>query len=212
MTAILLVEDHTDTRQWLKEILVRVYEYPNILEAATVAQAIKLLKQHSFALAVLDINLPDGSGIDIAKSIARTDQATCIVMATIYDDDDHLFESLTAGAHGYLLKEESEENLIFRFQSLLRGEPAISPAMATKLIHHFQYSKPQNHDLTPRELEVLTLVAKGLSRREISTLLEIKQHTVSGYIKTIYSKLNVNSKAEAALEAARMGLINVNSG
>lgn len=211
MTKILLLEDHEDTRSWLHSLIVKVWQSPVVIEAATVATALRALETQTFEFALLDINLPDGSGIDIAKRITDMKTNTYIVMATIYDDDEHLFDALASGAQGYLLKEQSEDELIKKLLAMLAGEPPLSPAIALKMIHHFQQNQLPSHDLTPREVDVLTLVAKGLSRKQIAELLELRIHTVSGYIKTVYSKLNINSKSEAALEAARIGLINVNT-
>lgn len=209
MQTVLLLEDHNDTRAWLAEILRQTFEGITIYEAASLKQAREHLSQQSFDLGIIDINLPDGSGIDIIREIAQSSPETYVVVATIFDDDQHIFEALQAGAHGYLLKEQQQEQLLARLQGILDGEPPLSPAIARRILRHFHStadSEPQSM-LTDREKEVLTLIAKGMSRSDISRLLGITVNTAAGHIKNIYRKLNICSRAEAALEATRLGLL-----
>jgi DNA-binding NarL/FixJ family response regulator len=211
MKTALILEDFTDTRVWLCEVLSAAFERIQVVEAATVAQARKLISTHSFDLALIDINLPDGNGIDIIEEITAKSPTTYCVVATIFDDDQHLFPALQAGAQGYLLKEQPKEQFIDNLQGLLRGEPPLSPAIARKILRHFQAPEPKQQapefDLSGREKEILTLVAKGLRRGEIGPMLGISPHTVASHLKTIYGKLNVSSRAEATVEALRMGLL-----
>lgn len=155
--------------------------------------------------------MPDGSGIDLVREISQNSPDTYCVIATIYDDDDHLFAALQAGAQGYLLKEQPKGELLKRLQGILLGEPPLSPAVARRVLRHFQKevqnNPKQSTKLSNRETEVLTLIAKGLNRTDIAELLGITSNTAAGYIKTIYQKLNISSRAEATLEASRMGLV-----
>jgi DNA-binding NarL/FixJ family response regulator len=226
MHSVLLLEDFADTRAWLCEVLHTAFNPIEITEAATVAQARAQLANKTFDLALIDINLPDGNGIDVIRDINRDSPATYCVVATIFDDDDNIFTALQAGAQGYLLKEQPAEELIRNLQGLIRGEPPLSPAIARKILRHFQSSgqpsgqssgqssarspaqspQPAN-DLSEREKEILALVAKGLKRGDIGPLLGISPHTVATHVKTIYSKLNVTSRAEATVAALRLGLV-----
>jgi len=225
MHNVLVLEDFSDTRAWLCEVLHEAFNKIEIAEAATLQQARTLLKKLDFDLALIDISLPDGSGIDVIKDITQNTPSTYCVVATIFDDDQHLFSALQAGAHGYLLKEQPKQQFIKNLSGLLHGEPPLSPPIARKILRHFQTSgkmhaieemptkhlstaKIQNDMLlSKREQEILTLVAKGFKRNEIAPMLGISPHTVASHLKTIYSKLNVNSRAEATMEALRMGLV-----
>lgn len=214
MQAALVLEDFTDTRAWLCEVLHDTFTNIDISEAATVQQAKALLNTQRFDLALIDLNLPDGSGIDVISDIVARSPATYCVVATIFDDDQHLFSALQAGAQGYLLKEQSKQQFISSLSGLLQGEPPLSPPIARKILRHFQNADQATTskndrlvDLSNREQQILTLVAKGFKRNEIGPMLDISPHTVATHLKTIYSKLNVNSRAEATMEALRMGLV-----
>lgn len=225
MQKILILEDFSDTRIWLCEVLHEAFNEIEITEAVTLQQARKILGNQHFDLALIDLSLPDGSGIDIIKEISTNTPTTYCVVATIFDDDQHLFDALQAGAQGYLLKEQPKKQFIKNLSGLLHGEPPLSPPIARKILRHFQASG-QKHaiedmptkvqaptkssntvHLSGREREILTLVAKGLKRNDIGPMLEISPHTVATHLKTIYSKLNVTSRAEATMEALRMGLV-----
>ena len=209
MHKVLLLEDHTDTRIWLRDLLVEALDGITVLEAETIGEAKVILEDNIINLALLDINLPDGSGIDLARDITATSNDTYIVMTTIFDDDKHLFAALKAGAKGYLLKEQPRIQLIQRIQGILKGEPPLSPSIARRILTYFQDAPVQKSVscLSKREEEVLTLAAKGYKTKEISKMLEISLNTSAGYLKSIYRKLNISSRAEATLEATKLGLV-----
>ena len=208
MHSVLIVDDHEYARSLLHEIVQDIFEHARIEEAATLSQAKKSITQQHFSLALIDISLPDGSGIDLVKEIITTNSQTYIVMATIYDDDQHLFDSLRAGANGYLLKDLSRDELKNQIKGIIRGNPPLSPSIARRLLAHFnQPAQTLKHNLTKREIDVLTLIAKGHTRQEVATELTISANTAAEHIQNIYQKLNINSRAEAALEACRLGLI-----
>lgn len=212
MKNVLIVEDHSDTRLWLKNLLARIYPGVTIDDANSCEQANNLINGTDwFSLAIIDLGLPDGSGIDIIASLSERNPDTYIVVTTIFDDDQHIFSALQAGANGYLLKEQAPSQLEKRLRGMVNGDPPLSPAIARRILQYFNNIPvaKSDVDLSRREKEVLTLVAKGLSRKEISHLLEITVNTASGYIKTVYGKLNISSRAEAALEATRLGLVRV---
>ncbi len=212
MQSALILEDHNDTRLWLTQLVEKAFAGTAVTAVATLAAARQALQQQRYNLAVIDINLPDGSGIELVREIDAATPETYCVMATIYDDDDHLFSALQAGAQGYLLKEQPEQELLARLQGILRGEPPLSPAVARRVLRHFRRrlddkNPSEQNILSNRESEVLTLIAKGMNRGEIAALLGITSNTAAGYIKNIYQKLNVSSRAEATLQASRMGLV-----
>ena len=211
MSKILILEDHPETRQWLVEMVQSVF-VNEIKEAASLAQANELLKTNSFDLALVDLNLPDGTGTELIKVLNKTSPETYIVVATVFDDDEHLFPALEAGAQGYLLKDLSNAEFIESLKGIIKGEPPISPTIARKLIGHFnkpetQKVKKDQMELSDRETEILRQIAGGLNRVEVATALCISPNTVATHLKKIYNKLNISSRAEATLEALRLGLL-----
>ncbi|MBS0446936.1 MAG: response regulator transcription factor [Proteobacteria bacterium] len=186
-----------------------------------------------FKLVLVDLELPDGNGMELLAELVQY-PATKIV-TTLYSDDDHLFPALQCGADGYLLKEDRFEVLVEELQKIVRGQPPLSPAIARRLLTHFRQGQsggasnsgpvpltslqssrpmplgkgaPLDHErLTPRESEVLTYLSKGFTIKEIASLMGIKWFTVNDHIKSIYKKLNVSSRAEAAVLASKQGLV-----
>lgn len=182
-----------------------------------------------YQLIMVDLELPDGSGLELLTELANY-PATRIV-TTLYSDDEHLFPALQCGADGYLLKEDRFEVLVEELQKIVRGQPPLSPAIARRLLTHFRTGDgllsghapaapaaapvsapaplaPLDHErLTPRESEVLTYLSKGFTIKEIAALMGIKWFTVNDHIKSIYKKLNVSSRAEAAVLASKQGLV-----
>ena len=185
-----------------------------------------------FKLILVDLELPDGNGMELLAELTHY-PATKIV-TTLYSDDDHLFPALQCGADGYLLKEDRFEVLVEELQKIVHGQPPLSPAIARRLLTHFRSgsaaslpapdsgfapaafttSKPvpiekqlDHERLTPRESEVLTYLSKGFTIKEIASLMGIKWFTVNDHIKSIYKKLNVSSRAEAAVLASKQGLV-----
>jgi len=186
-----------------------------------------------FKLILVDLELPDGNGMELLAELSHY-PATKIV-TTLYSDDEHLFPALQCGADGYLLKEDRFEVLVEELQKIVRGQPPLSPAIARRLLTHFRQGagsdtqapdsgfmnatgfatsrplaidrQPDHERLTPRETEVLTYLSKGFTIKEIASLMGIKWFTVNDHIKSIYKKLNVSSRAEAAVLASKQGLV-----
>lgn len=208
MKNALLLEDHEPTREMLCSVLQEAFKGIRVQAASTVAQALALSETAVFDLALLDISLPDGSGVDVAEALSRREAAHYIVMATVMDDNESLFGALRAGAQGYLLKEHLRDELAEQLRGIVDGRPPLSPSIARRILSHFHPDPhSQQQHLTPREAEVLTLIAQGATRKGIARELELSPNTVSGYIKTIYQKLNIRSCSQATLEAVRRGLV-----
>ena len=214
MKNILLLEDLPEIRAWLKTLVLQVFPQSQISESARVHDALELVSAVRFDLALIDLGLPDGSGVDVVARLRETQPEAQSVVVTIHDDDEHLFPALQAGAFGYLLKEQAREAITEQLNRMSQGEPPLSPSIARRVIAYFAaQAKPQArpHDiphvsLTDRENEVLLRVAKGFTLPEIGVQLNLSRHTIADYVKQIYRKLNVSSRAEAALEAQRLGL------
>mgnify|MGYP000957734684 FL=1 len=188
-----------------------------------------------FKLMLVDLELPDGNGLELLAEL--TQYPATKVVTTLYSDDDHLFPALQCGADGYLLKEDRFDVLVEELRKIVLGQPPLSPAIARRLLTHFRHGaaaeapapapvgnsanaagnagarpvpieKPVDlPHLTPREIEVLTYLSKGFTIKEIANLMGIKWFTVNDHIKSIYRKLNVSSRAEAAVLASKQGLV-----
>jgi len=216
MNHILLLEDIPEIRAWLKVLIKQVFPNSQITECSRVQDALAQVNSQRFTLALLDLGLPDGSGVDVIAALREKQPEVQSVIVTIHDDDEHLFPALQAGAFGYLLKEQSRELLVEQLQRMSQGEPPLSPSIARKVIAYFtSQRRPPTallHEvsLTDRETEVLLRVAKGFTLPEIGVQLGLSRHTIADYVKQIYRKLNVSSRAEAALEAQRLGLFGRN--
>ncbi len=214
MTHILLLEDLPEIRSWLKVLIQQVFPNASVSESARVQDALRLVRDEKFNLALIDLGLPDGSGVDVVEALRETQPEAQSVVVTIHDGDEHLFPALQAGAFGYLLKEQARELIAEQLKRMSQGEPPLSPSIARRVISFFAaQSKPQAKTkelthiaLSDRENEVLLRVAKGFTLPEIGVQLNLSRHTIADYVKQIYRKLNVNSRAEAALEAQRLGL------
>ena len=211
MKTALLLEDYEETRTWLACIVRAAFDEVEVFEAATLEQARMVIKDQKIDLALIDINLPDGNGVDFVKDVMAVSPETYCVMATIFDDDAHIFPALKAGAQGYLLKEQSTNEFISALQGIINGEPPLSPAIARKMMSFFagDATGEKVSKLSEREKEILTFIAKGLKRNEVAELLKLSPNTVAAHLKRIYNKLNVSTRAEATLEALRLGLVNV---
>ncbi len=221
MKQILLLEDLPEIRAWLRTLVLQVFPGSTVTEAARVHDALQQVGAQRFDLAMIDLGLPDGSGVKVVQALRDSQPEAQSVVVTIHDDDDHLFPALQAGAYGYLLKEQPREQLMEHLQRISQGEPPLSPSIARRMISYFsaQANRPgaqqavstqdnlmPNVQLTEREREVLLRVAKGFTLPEIGVQLGLSRHTIADYVKQIYRKLNVSSRAEAALEAQRLGL------
>lgn len=217
----LVIDDNRETRDWIAETLATARPDAMIDLAASCAQARALLFEpaaRSYDFALIDLELPDGSGLDIIRGVVQHLPQTLPVVITIFDDDATLFEALSAGAAGYILKGVRTASLIEQFRRIEAGEPPISPRIAQRILAHFRSAPPvpvqrpapdptEGPALTQREQEVLRYLAKGLTVTEIGAALGISANTCATHTKSIYRKLNISSRAEAALAAGRRGLI-----
>lgn len=206
----LIVEDQPATAEWL---LARAHEtFPDLQVslAPNLAQGRKLIAAQRFDVALLDLGLPDGSGLDLIRLLV-TEQPDCIrVVTTIYTDDHHVFPALRAGAQGYLLKDQPPHKVSAALQGIVQGEPPLSPTIARRLMAVFSQPESDADEavrLSPREKQTLTLVAKGWKVSEVAEHMQVTTNTASGYVKSVYRKLDVNNRSEATIEAVRLGLV-----
>lgn len=217
MRTALIVEDLPDIRTWLAEVAQEAFPGLQLTLASRFAEGVTALATTDFDLALIDLGLPDGDGIALVGMMQERQPRALPVVVSIYDDDDHLFPALQAGAFGYLLKEQPREQLVAQLLRITHGEPPLSPPIARRVLGHFAGEagrraalKQQIDDevrLTDRETEMLQRVAKGFTLAEVAQQFGVTRNTVAAHIKNVYRKLNVSSRAEAALEAARRGLV-----
>lgn len=218
MKKALIVEDLPEVRDWLSEVARSLFAGIEVTAVGRVDDGLACMGTQSFDLALVDLGLPDGSGTDLVRAL-HTRQPNCLsVVVTIYDDDEHLFPALQAGAFGYLLKEQPREALAAQLLRITDGEPPLSPSIARRVLSFFGQNRsaaivdaPARQEpvvkLTQQETVVLQRVAKGFTLAEIAQQLGVTRHTIAEHVKHIYRKLDVSSRAEATLEAARRGLV-----
>ena len=204
---ILILEDIAETRRWLVQIARGAFPNAEIAEAETL-RAGYAAASPAPDLALIDLRLPDGSGLDMLKHLSQeADDCVCVV-TTVMGDDANVVAALSHGASGYLLKDQDEAVLTHQLRQISLGIPALSPVIAQRIMTHFRQTGPigSDVDLTRRETEVLTLIARGLRNAEVAGALDLAETTVAGYIKDIYRKLGISSRAEASWHATRLGL------
>ena len=215
MERALVIEDQVDTQAWLVEVARSAFGAVSVTVGGDLAAGHAWLEGQAAetrSIALIDLVLPDGCGIELIRRMAEQHPGVTPVVVSIYDDDAHLFDAIAAGAQGYLLKDEGADVLVGRLREIARGEPPLSPAIARRILAHF-HRPPEACDwsrrelLTPRETEVLALLGRGLRIGDAAQSLGLTRHTVAGYVKILYSKLKISSRAEAALEARRRGLV-----
>ncbi len=216
----LIVEDLPTTAAWLQAIVAQTFPHLQTQIVGSVSEALAYLENLptaapvSLKLALVDLGLPDGSGISVLRSLAQRQPQAMPVVTTIYDDEAHVFEALSAGARGYLLKESDASLMVEYLRRIERGEPPLSPSIALRLLRHFQtpsilakvVSEPEGQvPLSKREEETLRLIAQGLTVAESAAELGLSAQTVAGYVKSIYQKLHISSRAQATREALKRG-------
>ena len=210
---ILVADDHTLFRKGLRSLLENLTGMEVVGEAATGSEVVTLAEELVPDLVLMDIKMPGLSGIEATKLILQENPHTGIILVTMYDDAESVFSGMRAGARGYVLKGADPQDLKHAIEAAYRGEVLLSPAIAAKLLHRFnRMGEPRQtgipyEELTPRELEVLRLVAEGLSNKEIASKLVLSEKTVKNRISNIFAKLRVNDRTQAVLHALRAGLV-----
>ncbi|GII00399.1 DNA-binding response regulator [Planobispora takensis] len=211
-TRILLADDHALVRQGLRLILDAEPDLTVVAEAGNGAEAVDLADGREVDLAILDIAMPRMTGIQAAREISRRAPEIRLLMLSMYDNEQYLFESLRAGACGYVLKSVADRDLLEACRAAMRGEPFLYPGAVTTLIRDYlrrdDAAERQPADvLTPREEEVLKLVAEGHSSKDIADMLVISVKTVDRHRANILGKLGMRDRLELTRYAIRAGLI-----
>ena len=212
----LVVEDLPATRDWLARLCREAFGADTPVTCAgdlrSARQWLAARPRTAPALvALVDLGLPDGSGLELIAELRAPRLRARVVVTTVFDDDDKLMRAMAAGAEGYLLKDRDRDQLLDLLRRLDRDEAPLSPTLARRILDEFRRRavariELSTQALTARETEVLRLVGRGLIVREVADVLSVSPHTVTSHVKSIYAKLGISTRAEAALEAARRDL------
>lgn len=203
MTKIAIVEDNKTIRESLAEFAQSDPEISCICACSTAEEALKVIPKHQPNIVLMDIQLPNMSGIECCAQLKRLLPTVQIIMVTVYEDTERIFKALRAGACGYLLKRCTPEELVSAIREVQQGGAPMSREIARKVIFSFQeplVASEEVEDLSPREREILKLLAEGFSNKEIASRMGVTDGTVRWHLLHVYHKLHVRSRTEAALK------------
>lgn len=211
---ILLADDHNIVRAGVRQLLESAEDLQVVAEAGDGQEAQTLIEQHRPDVAVLDIQMPKASGIEVTRWVRSHAPQVGILILTAYDDDPYVMAVLQAGANGYVLKTGQADELIQAVRDVHEGRSALDPNITRKLMSNL-FKGPEKRivdPLTDRELDVLRLAAKGFTNKAIGVQLSISDRTVQGHLAHIFAKLQANSRTEAVMRAVSLGLISQSTG
>ncbi len=207
--SIMIVDDHEVVRQGLVALLGRRPEFQVVAEAGTVAEAIAAARRFRPDLIVMDVRLPDGSGIEACREIRAEMPDTRVVMLTSYPDEDAVLSAIVAGASGYLLKQVRARDLVAGLEAVGRGESLLDPAVTGRVLERIRRIATADQpdelaQLTSQEQKILLLVAEGKTNKQIAADVFLSDKTVKNYVSSILAKLNLERRAQAAAYMARV--------
>ncbi|MFC1465789.1 MAG: response regulator [Candidatus Brachytrichaceae bacterium NZ_4S206] len=212
---ILIVDDQRLMREGLRMLLEMEEGFEVVSEAADGQAALDAYAQHAPDIVLMDIRMPGMDGVEATRRLLQRDPSARVIILTTFDDDQYVFEGLRAGALGYLLKDLSGEELVRAIRTVARGGALIEPSIARKVFAEFARLAPAARDaneglaepLSEREIEVLKLIAAGLSNREIAQRLFLAEGTVKNYVTNVLGKIGAHDRTQAALRGRELGLI-----
>ncbi len=207
---ILLADDHVVTRQGLRLLLENERDFAVVGEAGDGQEAVRLVNKLKPDVVVMDIAMPKLNGIEATKQIRQVCPSTVVLILSAYGDDEYIFGLLKAGAAGYLLKQNSGEELTNAIRAVKKGEPVLDTTVARRVINYFQspgktQAVKSNSELSKREADILKLAAKGMNNQNIADALHLSKRTIEGHLRTVFNKLGVSSRTEAVLYGLRRG-------
>jgi NarL family two-component system response regulator LiaR len=207
---VLIVDDHGVVRQGLRTYLEVLDDIEVIGEAENGTEAVAQVRQHQPDVVLMDLVMPEMDGIEATRQVSAISPSTRVVVLTSFADDEKVFPAIKAGARGYLLKDVSPADLANAIRAVQAGETHLHPEITKKLVAQLASPKPDQEplpdDLTPRELEVLRLIAQGMNNRQIALALTISEKTVKTHVSNILSKLHLADRTQAAIYAHRHGV------
>lgn len=204
MIRVFLVDDHEIVRRGVAELINDEIDLEVVGEAGTVKQALTRIAATQPNVAVLDVRLPDGSGIDLCRSVRSAHPEIHCLMLTAYDDDEAVYTSVLAGAAGYVLKDIRGQGLLDSIRRVARGESLLDRGVGRKIVDAALANDNPASALSARERQVLDLIAEGLSNRQIGDQLELAEKTVKNYVSALFAKLGMERRTQAAVYGAQL--------
>jgi two-component system NarL family response regulator len=204
MIRVLIADDHSIVRQGLTTIINRDPEMTVIAQAEDGQQAINCFREHQPDVTLMDLRMPQVSGVEAISAICAEFKPARIIVLTTYDGDEDIYRGLRAGAQGYLLKDTKSNELLNAIRTVACGQQYIPPNVGAKLVQRLN-----NPELRERELEVLGLMARGMSNSDIATALSISENTVKTHVNRILSKLGVSDRTQAVIVAIKRGIVSL---
>ena len=209
---ILIVDDHPVVREGITAMVSRERDFQVIGEAGDGIEAVNKARELKPDIVLMDLRMPDMDGVEAIRQIVSTDPDIKFIILTTYSDDEYIFRGIEVGARAYLLKDAPREELFKAIRAVYRGESLIQPVVASKVLDRFaelsrQVQSPET--LSEREVEVLSLVARGAANKEIAAQLNITNSTVKTHIASIFQKLNATDRTEAVTQAIKRGIIHL---
>lgn len=206
---VFLLDDHEIVRRGVRELIEAEPGLTVVGEASTAEEAVQRIPAVRPHVAVLDVRLPDGSGVEVCREVRSQLPGLACLMLTSFSDDDALFEAIMAGASGYVLKQIRGNDLVTAIKRVARGESLLDPTVTTKVLHRLR--NPSEEDerlakLTPQERRILDLIAEGATNRQIGTELHLAEKTVKNYVSNMLMKLGMSRRTEAAVFAVKAGV------
>ena len=207
---VLLADDHNVLRQGMAQVLDMQPDVQVVAQADNGAEAVRLVAEHRPDIVLMDINMPGVDGVEAARRITANFPETGVIILTMYRRDDYVFEAIKAGANGYLLKEVELDELLDAIRAVARGEAVIDSAIASRVLAEFRRPEPateeEEPDLAERDIEILRLLAQGLSNQDIADQLFIAEKTVRNRLSGIFRRLHLENRTQAALYAIQEGI------
>lgn len=204
---VMVVDDHDVVRMGLKAFIDAEEDLEVVCEASSGSQALPLARIHRPDVVIMDVRMPDGSGVDACRELRNESPETQVIMLTSYSDDDALFSSIMAGAAGYLLKQTTSQELVSSIRKVGSGQALLDPEVTMRVLERVRTNRndkdPKLSHLSPTEERILEKVADGFTNRQIAERVHLSEKTVKNYVSSILKKLEVTRRAEAATYMTR---------
>lgn len=205
---LLMVDDHEVLRLGLRTLFSEASGFEVVGEAGTMAGAVSNALALEPDVVLMDVRLPDGSGVEACREIRTRRPQTCVLFLTSYADDDAVLATILAGAQGFLLKEVGSDELLRAVRAVANGQSILDPAVTQRVLARVQTlsassAEPKGEELSPQERRVLALVAEGKTNKEIAVALNLSEKTVGNYLSNVFQKLNITRRSQAAVYFTR---------